>query len=125
MKAVDHLLWCNALLNGQSYEHILRKALRRLRHPDNWTREAWARNPEGRRVRACDPLAVSWDLEGAIAVECNSMAVYPPYFIKLMDEVAADHGFESAGMLNDGGSHELVLTALEEALIRVTTRKEL
>ena len=66
-------------------------------------------------VKPHDPAAVCWDVEGAIAIECNPYGILPPFFMKLMDEVAGKYGFDSIGQFNDTYTHEHILRIMAEA----------
>jgi hypothetical protein len=118
--AIEYLNRCNALMMGQRPEVILRKALERIRDEEHWTQGAYARDASGRRVKPYDPAARRWCIEGAVALACNPAAVLPPFFVLLLDEIAANYGYESVGFLNDGVYHYAVLSVLEEAIIRAS-----
>jgi hypothetical protein len=100
---------------GQNPRDILRRAADRIRDPSRWTSQAVARDAQGRIVKPHDPAAVCWDVGGAIAIECNPYGILPPFFMKLMDEVAGKYGFDSIGQFNDTYTHKRILRIMAEA----------
>lgn len=113
--AKEFLERCNRLMLGQDPKDILRRAADRIRDPAHWTVQAPARDAQSRWVKPHDPSAVRWDIQGAIAIECNPYGIFPPFFMKLLDELAEKYGCESIGMFNDAYSHDRVLRIMAEA----------
>lgn len=53
---------------------------------------------------------------------CNPYGILPPFFMKLLDKVAAEYGAISIGDLNDNFRHDVVLEALQRAIARCQTK---
>ncbi len=118
--AEEFLHRCNQLMMGQRPEVILRKAYERISDERRWARGSNALDAQNKRVKHYDPSAVKWCIEGAVAISCNPAAILPPFFMVLLDQIAAELGYESVGLLNDGAYHRTVLNVLEEAIVRTS-----
>ncbi len=112
---------CNALMMGRAPREILLRAMDRIRDPERWAHGAQALDAQGKKVVPSDPSAVQWDVQGAIAIECNPYGILPPYFMQLLDELAEPYGCDSVGMFNDAYSHERVLHLMQSAADRCPT----
>ena len=118
--ADSFLAQCNLLMCGQPPKEILRKALATLEDPVRWTQGARARDDRGRPVSPSHPSAVCWCMESAVAMACNPYGVLPPYFMYLLDEVAAEefgHDY-GAPLFNEHYGHDSIIALLKLALHR-------
>jgi len=106
---------CNRLMQGQHPTDILRRARERISDSDKWTVMAPARNAQGQWRKPHEPDACRWDIQGAIAIECNPHGILPPFFMQLLDTMVSVYGCDSVGTFNDAYSHEMVLQIMEEA----------
>lgn len=113
--AIEFLERCNQLMLGQDPKYILRRARERISDPARWTTAAPARNAQGQWRKPHEPDACCWDIEGAIAIECNPYGILPPFFMRLLDGLVEGLGCDSIGTLNDAYSHEMVLQIMERA----------
>lgn len=110
---------CNALMQGQDPITILRRALEIIREPEQWTPKARALDAQGARVRPEDPTAVRWCIEGAISLACNPYGLLPPYFMKVLDEVATEYGCYGVNLLEDAFDHAGVVGFLERVIEKI------
>ncbi len=108
---------CNALMQGQDPEAVLRRALEIVREPEQWTNEFRAITADRRRCRPEDPDAAAWCIEGAVSLACNPYGILPPYFMLVMDDVAREYGCDTVNLLEDALDHAGVL----EFLLKRTT----
>lgn len=114
--AKEFLERCDRLMLGQDPKDILRRARARLEDDTKWTVGAPARNAEGAWRKPDAPDAVRWDIQGAIAIECNPYGILPPFFMKLLDELVAPLGCDSVGVFNDTFSHDKMLELFDAAI---------
>lgn len=116
--AESYLAQCNTLMAGQPPRDILRRALGIIEDPRRW--HHFTHDAEGSIVKATDPSAVRWDLEGAIAASCNRYGILPPYFMVLLDEtLREDFGFEwGSAYYQQSHHHDAVVALLKMAIER-------
>lgn len=110
--ALEFLARCNQLMLGQDPKDILRRARERISDPARWTTAAPARNAQGQWRKPHEADVCCWDIQGAIAIECNPYGILPPFFMRLLDGLVEGYGCDSIGMFNDAYSHEMVLQVL-------------
>lgn len=110
---------CNALMGGQEPWEILQNTYDLLSNEACWTQGARARDQEGVPVQPEDPNAVAWDIEGAVAISCNSFGILPPYFMVVLDQVAMEMRCIGVNEANEAFTHEGVLELLSRAIMRV------
>lgn len=110
---------CNALMQGQDPIPVLRRALEIIREPEQWTPRSRALDNRGYAVSPEDPNAVCWCIEGAVSMACNPYGILPPYFMRIMDEVAVEYGCDSVNLLEDALDHAGVVEFLETVIRRI------
>ena len=117
--ATKFLEECSALTSGKTIVQILKDVRTVLYDPERWTQGVRALDAEGNQVRAEDPEAVCWCIEGAIGVVCNPYGVTPPHVLKALDKVVfAMFGRDcGVGYLNDMVEHEVIIQLLDEAIL--------
>jgi hypothetical protein len=110
------------LTDEQSLGQILNKTIAILEDPRRWTIEAQARDQHNRKVHIDDPTAVSFSIEGALALASNDIGVVPPPVLRILDQEMLDYcGFErravagimeerDLGWYNDAYTHDDILT---------------
>jgi hypothetical protein len=112
------------LMSGQTPCEILRRARQRLSDPSRWTQRAPARTSSGAWCKPGDKEAVCWDIEGAVAIECNKYGIISPTLLRLLDAYAEPYGLDSIGGCNDFFSHAKVLDFLKEVAEAVGAEEE-
>lgn len=114
----------DSLTDGQSFTTILTKAQSLLSNEDLWCAGAHALDAERHKVRANDPKAIAWSLEGAVALVSNQYGIAPPAILKLLDLAICrmlsveDPGIlntHDAGWFNDSVDHQDIIAVLELA----------
>lgn len=128
------LAYCDTLTSNQTLRQILEGVYQRLLVEGRWTSEATARTASGRQVKPAHPDACCWNIEGAIAIQCNQYGFCPPWVLRWLDDLLKTHRahinealglhpdsvFDNIGELNDAVQREHVLTFLMFAIARTT-----
>jgi hypothetical protein len=97
----------------QTVADILRAARGKIERPENWTRDAEARNYYGDRVDRYDPDAVCWCLLGAL----GSVSPFEVEIRWSAEDVLERVIDDNVPDFNDSHTHAEVLDALDEAIV--------
>lgn len=121
MRAEEFLQGSLPLLQGQTPQNVLLRALWVLRDPNRWVSFSRAVDEDFNSVPVNDPRAARWSIEGAVAAASNPEGVLPPFFMKLLDEVSLElYREESVNCLEEYCRHQHVVQVLQRAIEKVS-----